>query len=270
MIVDAPRAIDFGRVDLHPAAGAVIVGAAHEGGTAHIGDVVDRLTGRQAVRDLDDCALGIAIEQQIALRIDNDRAADFVLPVVVMRDASQRTLDAADDDRHILVGLATALRVDQRRTVGALAAFIARGIGVVAADLAIGGIPVDHRIHIAGGDAEKQIRAAQRLERLGTLPIGLRNDADAKSLRLKGPADDRHAEARMIDIGVAGHNDDVATVPAELRHLFAAHRQKWGNTEALRPVGTIGGQRFGGRKDGECTHQPSIVPRNRGTHPALL
>ncbi len=55
------------------------------------------------------------------------------------------------------------------------------------------------------------------LKRLGRLPVGLRDDADAEALRLEQPADDRHAEARMVDIGVAGHQHDVAAVPAERR-----------------------------------------------------
>jgi hypothetical protein len=36
-----------------------------------------------------------------------------------------------------------------------------------------------------------------------------------KALRFEQAADQRHAEARMVDIGVAGDQDDVAGIPAQ-------------------------------------------------------
>ena len=97
---------------------------------------------------------------------------------------------------------------------------------------AVGRIAVDHRIHVAAGDAEEQARLAQRLEWFGRVPVGLRDDADPEPLGFEQPADDRHAETRMVDIGVARHEHDVAGVPAECAHLGAAHRQ-----ERCRPAG---------------------------------
>ena len=47
-----------------------------------------------------------------ALRIEQDRAAHLLRPVVEVRDAAQRGLDAADDDRHVAERLAAALRID--------------------------------------------------------------------------------------------------------------------------------------------------------------
>ena len=126
----------------------------------------------------------------------------------------------------LAVGLARALRVDDHRAVGALAAVAAGRVGVVAAHPPVGGVAIDHRIHVAGGDAEEQARRAERAEGLGTVPVGLRDDADAQPLRLEHAADDRHAETRMIDVGIAGHDDDVALLPAERVHLRARHRQE--------------------------------------------
>src|SRR5438045_8543261 len=77
------------------------------------------------------------------------------------------------------------------------------------------------------GDAEKYLWLAECLERLGRMPVRLGDDADAKALRLQQPADDRHAEAWMVDIGIARHQHDVAGVPAERIHLVAAHGQEW-------------------------------------------
>ncbi|MGY4433055.1 hypothetical protein ACVWWO_005532 [Bradyrhizobium sp. F1.13.1] len=58
------------------------------------------------------------------------------------------------------------------------------------------------------------------------MPVRLRDDADAKALRLQQPADDGHAEAGVVDIGIAGHQHDVAGIPAERIHLGAAHREE--------------------------------------------
>ena len=61
---------------------------------------------------------------------------------------------------------------------------LAWGVGVVGADFAVRRVAVDHGIHVARGHAPKQVGPAQRLERLGALPVGLGNDAHAKALRL--------------------------------------------------------------------------------------
>src|SRR5690606_14271412 len=81
-------------------------------------------------------------------------------------------------------------------------------------------------IHVAGGDAEIQIRLAERAKRFRRLPVGLTDDADAEALRFQQSADQCHTEARMVDIGVAGDQNHVATVPTEPIHFLTAHRQK--------------------------------------------
>ena len=57
------------------------------------------LAGRQAVRDLDDLPLAVAEHEQVGACVEQDRAAHFLVPVVVVRDAPQARLDAADHDR---------------------------------------------------------------------------------------------------------------------------------------------------------------------------
>ena len=79
------------------------------------------------------------------------------------------------------VGLAAALAVDDGGAVGRRPD-APRGVGVVAADLAVGRVAVDHGIHVARRHRPEQVGLAQRLEGLGTLPVGLRDDADAKTL----------------------------------------------------------------------------------------
>ncbi len=100
------RRIQFARIDLHPTRRHA---AAQIRRAAQIGNLADGRAGMQPARDLADLTLSIAIDQQIRLRIDQDRSAHMLRPVVKMRDSPQARFDAADDDGHLLVCLAQAL-----------------------------------------------------------------------------------------------------------------------------------------------------------------
>jgi hypothetical protein len=153
-----------------------------------------------------------------------------------VRDAAQAGLDAADHQRHVGEGFAAALRVDQHRAIGAQPGGGVGRVGIIAADPAIAGVAIDHRVHVAGRDAPEQIGPAERLERGGAAPVRLIEDADAKAVRLEQPADQRHAEARVVDVRVAGHHHDVAAIPAQLVHLGARGWQERRDAEPFRPV----------------------------------
>jgi len=73
----------------------------------------------------------------------------------------------------------------------------------------------------------------------------LGDDADAKSLGFQQTPHDCHAEASLIHIGIAGNDDDVATIPAEVVHFVAAHGQEWGRGELVRPVLAVTENIFG-------------------------
>jgi hypothetical protein len=91
----------------------------HEGGAAQVADLADRLAPRQAVGEFDQRALGVAEQQQVGLRMRQDGAPHLVRPVVVVGDAAQGGLDAADHQRHVGEGFARALRIDDHGAVGA-------------------------------------------------------------------------------------------------------------------------------------------------------
>ena len=158
-----------------------------------------------------------------------------------MGDAPQRRLDAAEHDRHIAKRLAAALRIDDRGAVGPLAALAARRVAVVVAQPPVRRVAVDHGIHVAAGDAEEQVRPPQRRKRRRALPVRLCDDADPKPLSLQEPPDDRHAEARMVHIGIARDHDDVAGIPAKRR---PSRRATWAGTARCR---TGAPSRAGGR-----------------------
>ncbi len=153
-----------------------------------------------------------------------------------MGDAAQRSLDAAEHDRHVLVGFLATLAVHQAGAVRAPAGKATRGVGVVGTDFLVRGIAVDHRVHVARSHAEEQVRLAEFHEVVFRLPVRLGNDAHAEALGLQQAADDGHAERRVVDVGITGHDDDVAGIPAEQIHLLPAHRQERCWPEAFGPV----------------------------------
>ena len=78
---------------------------------AQVAQVPHRLPGREALGDLDDVLLAHAVDDEVGLAVEQDRAADGVAPVVVVGQPPQRRLDAAGDDRHAGERLAGAVAV---------------------------------------------------------------------------------------------------------------------------------------------------------------
>ena len=228
-----------------------------------VAEARDRGAPGEAMRDLHHCPLGIAVKQDIGFGVGQDRTPHLVGPVVVMGDAAQRTFNAAEHDRHVAECLAAALRIDDYRPVGAPAALAMGCVAVVMAQTAVGRVAVDHGIHVAAGDAEEQGRPSERRERLGAVPVRLGDDADPESLRFQEAPDDGHAETRVVHIGVAGDQHDVAGVPAEQVHLLARHRQERRGAEPVRPVLPIGEQCLGGIHAGTFTAPGRFVALKR-------
>ena len=145
---DPPGSIYAGGVNFKPVFATGIIGATHKGRSAHIGNVLHGLAGRQTVGNFDNRTLGVAIQKQITFGVYHHRAANFVRPVVVMGNAAQASFNSAQDNRNVFVGFAAALAVDNGGAVGALAADVTRGVGIIAANFSIRGIAVDHGIHV--------------------------------------------------------------------------------------------------------------------------
>src|SRR2546430_7463142 len=107
-----------------------------------------------------------------------------------MCNAPEGCFDAADNDRNVLECLTRTLRVDDYGAIWSLAAFTAWCVCVVAADAAIRGVAIDHGVHVAGRDAEEQVRSSECRECIGAVPVRLGDDADAKALCFENAADD--------------------------------------------------------------------------------
>ena len=186
--------------------------------------------------NVDNRAFGIAKHQQIGPAVEQHRTFNPITPVIVMRDAAQTGLDTADDDGDIAIGLFQSLAVDRDGSVKAFPRDVTGGIGIVIAAFSVRGVVVDHGVHVARGDAEKQIGLAERGEGFSGLPVGLREHPHPEALGFKYPTDDRHAEAGVINVAISGDNDDVAAVPPQLLHLGPGHRQPWRRPQTFCPV----------------------------------
>ncbi len=156
--IDAANLVELARIHPFPTRQRLL---ADHGGAANILHGVDGLPRCDAVSHFDQRPLGVAVDEDIGLGIEQDGAADGLGPVVVVGDAAQGCLDAADNDRDLLEGLLAALGIDQSRAIRPLAAHIPRGVGVIVAQLFVGGVAVDHGVHVARGHPEKEVRFAQ-------------------------------------------------------------------------------------------------------------
>ena len=141
-----------------------------------------------------------------------------------MGNSAQTGLNTANDHGHISKCFFAALGVNQCRAVGPQATFATRRISVVAARLAIRRVVVDHRVHVPCRDTKEQGGSTQYRKSVGALPVGLGDDAHAKTLSLQGSANHRHAKTGVVDISVATHDDDIATVPSQGVHFRTASR----------------------------------------------
>ena len=174
-----PRAIHAGRVHLHPVFGCV---TADKHRATNVGDALQPIASGQSVGNFHNGPLGIAIQQQVGGRIYQDGTPNAVLPVVVVSDTPQRRFYTTQHNGRFRIGLAAALRVGNGTAIRTAAALAPRCVRIVGSNLAISRIPVDHRIHVASGHAEKQVGFAQCFERLRAMPVRLRDNPHTESL----------------------------------------------------------------------------------------
>ena len=113
------------------------------------------------MRHLDQRPLGVAVDEDVGLGVQQDGATDGLGPVVVVGDAAKRRLYAAYDNRHLFESFFTALGIDQDSAVGPLAAYVSRCVGIIVAQLLVGGVAVDHGVHVARGHPVEEVRLAQ-------------------------------------------------------------------------------------------------------------
>ena len=166
--------------------------------------------------------LAHAVDEDVGARVEQYRALELVLPVVVVSQAAQACLDAADDDGSVLERLTDEVAVDRDGTIGAVPLLATGGIGVGMATVLGHRIVVDHGVHVAGADQKAQARLTEHRDAGGVGPVGLADDAHLVAVRVEDAADDGHTKAGVVHVGVAADVDKVALVPAARIHVGAA------------------------------------------------
>lgn len=166
--------------------------------------------------------LAHAVDEDVGARVEQYRALELVLPVVVVSQAAQACLDAADDDGSVLERLTDEVAVDRDGTIGAVPLLATGGIGVGMATVLGHRIVVDHGVHVAGADQKAQARLTEHRDAGGVGPVGLADDAHFVAVRVEDAADDGHTKAGVVHVGVAADVDKVALVPAARIHVGAA------------------------------------------------
>ena len=225
-----------------------LAGAESVGDAAEITQIADGFAGPEATGDVQDRPLPHAEDDKVGLGIEKDRTPDRVAPVVVVGQPAQRGLHAPGHHRHAGEGLARPLAVGEGGPVGTAADASVGGVGIVVANLPVGGVVVDHRVHVARRDPEEQPRTAELAPRLAAAPVGLREHGHAQPCRLEEAADEAVGKTRVIDVGIPCHEQDINRIPAPLLHLRPAHRQR--RRDRLAREGTAGrgkGEWKGGR-----------------------
>ena len=219
-----------------PVSGRLREGWQHEGpgrrfggGVAQAADRGRRLARSHRPGQFDHAPLGHAVEQVVGLGVEQDRAPHPVVPGVVVGDAPQAGLDAAEHDgRGLFAEAADQVRVGDHRPVRPPVVAAARGVVVGLAAQARGGAVGHHGVDRAAGDPPEQARLAQAGEVRGRVHSRLGDDADAEPLLDEHPADHRHAHEGRVDVGVAGDQDHVERVPAAGGHLRTGGGQEQG------------------------------------------
>ena len=198
----------------------------HVGGAADVGEGLDLLTGVEAARDLPCGALAHAEDEEVGLRVEQDRSADLIGPVVVVRDPPERGLDATEHDRYTGEGLTAEVRVDDGRAVRAEVRTAAGRILVLRADLLLRRQLVEHRVEVARADTDEQARPPHPGDVRGRVPAGLGDDADPVAAPLEEAGHEDRPERGVIHVGVTRHDQDVELVPAARLHLLPRGREE--------------------------------------------
>lgn len=169
------------------------------------------------------------VEYHIGTTFTKDTLLQFVLPIIIVCEPSHRSLNATEEDRNVRIELFQYLCIDYRRIVGTHVMTGVWAVGIIMAFSAVGGIAVHHGVHGTGGYGEAQPWPSQLLEvAVITMPVGLWNDGNLKAFRLKHTSYHRGTEGRVVDIRVAGKENDIQLIPSTQLDFLLCCRQEVG------------------------------------------
>ena len=176
-------------------------------------DPIEAFAPVEPLGDLDGLDLARPVDEDVGSRVEEDRAADVVAPIIVVGEAPEGDFDAAEDDPGALVELPDPVGVDDDGPVRH-----PRLEGRVRVD---GPLPLErrvvdeHAVDRARGDAEKEPGPAELDEILLPFPIRAFDDADLVPLGVEHPGDHADRRQRVVRVRLPAHQDDVE--PGSLR-----------------------------------------------------
>ena len=180
----------------------------------NVSQFADFFSALDGLRDFHHGEFAHTIHTDVSLGINQNAGFQAVRPVVVVRHAPQRGLDAADDDGHIGIELFQNVAIDHRGVIGTEACLAARSVSVVAAQAFVGRVVVHHRVHAARRHAKIDSRLAEFLEVAQVVPpVGLRNERHTETIVFQYSSNNRRPESRMIHIRIPSDEHDVHFVP---------------------------------------------------------
>ena len=157
----------FERGNLKGIVGWCFGGAEGKGCTAEITEVLDGLSGVESTGDFDDPFFSHTVDQQVGLAVEQDRPTHFVAPIVVVSEAPEGRFDPACNHWNLPIGLPCALAVGQRRAIRSQADLATWRIRIIVTYLPVGGVVVDHRVHVSGADREEESRTSKACPVMG-------------------------------------------------------------------------------------------------------
>ncbi len=118
--------------------------------------------------------------------------------------------------------------IDDRSPVGAAGVLPAGGVIVRAARLFQSGVVGNHRVDAAGGHAPEQARLPETGDIHIRFRVGLGDDPNAVAGVEQHFPDDGGTDKGAVDVGIAGHQDDVERIPAQAFHFCGGGGEEHG------------------------------------------
>lgn len=162
-----------------------------------------------------------AVDKGIGTAVYQNAGQHLVLPVVVVREPAHTGFDASEYDGDIGIETLQYLGIDDRRIFGPHVRTGIGSIGIVAAQTLVGRIFVDHGVHAAGTDTEKQAGTSQLLEIAQVVaPVGLGYNGYPQAFGFEDTANDSRTERGVVYVSIAAEKDDIQFVPSTEFHFF--------------------------------------------------
>ena len=105
---------------------------------------IDRFTQAQTVRQFNDRTLSVTKEQQISLRINQDRPPDLIVPIVIMRQPPEARLNRPHHKRNPGKRLSATLGIYNDRPIWPLTCGPVRRISIIVSALSVSRVVIHH------------------------------------------------------------------------------------------------------------------------------